>query len=107
MFKFVVMFKKPSKPEDFENSYNDFLALVERMPNITRRQVIHVMGSPQGEAVYYRGLELYFASDEDMKAALMSTEGQEAGNELARFEEGRFEVYFSAVYEEEGGSTPQ
>lgn len=107
MFKFVVMFTKPDKPEEFENTYNDFLALVERMPSITRRQVIHVMGSPQGEAVYYRGLELYFDSDEEMKAALMSPEGQEAGNELARFGTDTFDVYFSAVYEEEGGSTPQ
>lgn len=106
MFKFVIMFKTPSEPEEFENIYNDFLALVERMPHITRRQVLHIMGSPQGEPIYYRGMELYFASNDDMKAALMSPEGQEAGNELARFEAGKFDVSFAAVYEEEGGSTP-
>ena len=107
MFKFVVMFTKPDKPEEFENTFNDFLALVERMPNITRRQIVHVMGSPQGEPLHYRGIELYFASNDEMKAALMSPPGQEAGNELARFEAGGFDVSFSAVYEEEGGSTPQ
>ena len=36
----------------------------------------------------------------------MSTAGQEAGNELARFAEGSFDVYFSEVYEEGGGQTP-
>lgn len=107
MFKFVVMFKKPDKAEEFENIYNDFLALVERIPSITRRQVLHITGSPQGEPLYYRGLELYFDSNDDMKAALMSKEGQEAGNELARFGADTFDVTFSAVYEEEGGSTPQ
>lgn len=105
MFKFVVMFKKPDKPEEFENIYNDFLGLVERMPNILRRQVLHITGSPQGEPLYYRGLELYFASQEDMKSALNSPAGQEAGNELARFGTGSFDVFFTAVYEEEGGST--
>jgi uncharacterized protein (TIGR02118 family) len=106
MFKFVVMFKKSDKPEEFENIYNDFLGLVERMPHISRRQVLHITGSPQGEPLYYRGLELYFASEDDMKAALVSPAGQEAGNELARFGVGTFDVFFSAVFEEEGGSTP-
>lgn len=105
MFKFVVMFTKPDKPEDFENSFNDFLGLVERMPHIIRRQVIHITGSPQGSPLHYRGLELYFNTEDDLKAALMSPQGQEAGNELVRFGTDSFDVYFAAIFEETGGST--
>lgn len=107
MIKFVVAFRKPQNLDDFENTYNDFLALVERMPNVQRRQVVHITGSPQGEPVYHRILETYYETDALLRQALMSKEGQEAGNELARFEEGSFDVYFAEVYEEAGGSTPQ
>lgn len=107
MIKFVVMFRRPQNEDNFDNAYNDFLALVERMPNILRRQAVHILGSPQGQAPYHRGLELYYEDEATLRTALMSAEGQEAGNELARFEDGSFDVYFSEVYEEAGGSTPQ
>lgn len=106
MIKFVVMFRAAQDEDNFDNAYNDFLALVERMPDITRRQAIHVLGSPQGDAPYHRGLELYFENQENLRASLMSVAGQEAGNELARFEDGSFDVFFSEVYEEVGSSTP-
>lgn len=106
MIKFVVAFHHPANLDQFDGVYHDFLALIENMPYITRRQVVHVYGSPQGKAPYHRVLELYFATDEELKASLRSTEGQEAGNELARFGEGLFDVFFAEVYEEEGGSTP-
>lgn len=107
MMKFCVYFRPPANLHDFEQAYTDFLALVERMPSIQRRQVLHVLGSPQGKPPYYRGLELYFADQDTLKAALMSKAGQEAGNELARFAPGSFDVFFAETYEEEGGSTPQ
>ena len=106
MYKFVIMFRQPQDEADFENAYNDFLALVERMPDIKRRQVVHVTGSPLGKPPYYRLLELYFETEDMLKAALMTQAGQEAGNELARFKRGTFDVQIAMVYEEEGGSTP-
>ena len=60
MVKFVVQFYQPSDPEAFEFVYNAFLALVERMPLITRRQVNSVLGSPFGETKIFRVLEIYF-----------------------------------------------
>lgn len=106
MIKFVVMFRETAIDENFDNAYNDFLALVERMPDITRRQAIHVIGSPNGKAPYERGLEIYFENQFLLRGSLMSKAGQEAGNELARFPDGSFDVYFSEVFEENGGSTP-
>ena len=106
MIKFMVMFRQPENAERFENRYQDFLALVERIPNIRRRQVVHVTGSPGGAPEYYRILEIYFDSLEIQNEALLSEAGQEAGAELYRLPKDSFELLYADVYEEEGGSTP-
>jgi uncharacterized protein (TIGR02118 family) len=107
MVKFMILFRPPADLEAFENSYNDFLALVERMPAIERRQVINVLGSPRGPAPYYRILEVYFESYAVLDSALKSTAGQEAGGQLATLPPGSFELMFAEVFEEMGGSTPR
>ncbi|MCY3832577.1 MAG: EthD family reductase [Chloroflexi bacterium] len=107
MIKFMILFGQPENADSFENIYQDFLALVERMPNILRRQVAHVTGSPQGSPEIYRILEIYFESTETQTEALMSAAGQEAGGELARLPGGSVQLLFAEVYEEGGGSTPE
>ncbi len=106
MIKFMVLFRQPDNAERFENIYQDFLALVERIPHIQRRQVAHVTGSPGGAAEYFRILEIYFDTLEIQNEALMSDAGQEAGAELYRLPKDSFELLYADVYEEEGGSTP-
>lgn len=108
MYKFMMIFNKPatSTMDAFENRYNDLLALVERMPNIVRRQVINVYGSPLGDPRIYRILEVYFDSREQMEDSLKSKSGQEAGTELFKFPAKSFEMVFAEVYEEVGGYTP-
>ena len=105
MIKFMILFRQPEDAEKFENVYQDFLALVERMPNILRRQVVHITGSPLGTPDFYRILELYFESVDTQLEALMSAAGQEAGKELSRLPSGTAELLFADVYEEEGSST--
>jgi uncharacterized protein (TIGR02118 family) len=107
MFKFMMLFRQPQDIAAFENSYNDLLALVERMPQVIRRQVINVVGSPAGISPYYRILEVYFADQRTMQNALLSKAGQEAGGEMSKFPAGAFEMIFADVYEEQGGSTNQ
>ncbi len=106
MIKFMVLFHQPEDAENFENVYQDFLALVERMPHIQRRQVVHVTGSPRGAPEIFRILEIYFESQERQQEALLSDVGQEAGTELSRLPSGSFELLYADVYEEEGSSTP-
>lgn len=106
MIKFMILFGQPEDAESFENVYQDFLALVERMPHILRRQVVHITGSPQGPTEFYRVLEIYFESTETQQEALMSTVGQEAGTELNRLPSESFQLLYADVYEEEGSSTP-
>lgn len=105
MVKLSVIFRIPLDADAFENRYNDLLALMERLPDITRRQVVNVIGSPTGETAYHRVLEIYFEDEATMRDALMSPAGQEAGGEIFRFPAGSFEVFFADVYEEAGGRT--
>ncbi|MAU10361.1 MAG: hypothetical protein CL607_11105 [Anaerolineaceae bacterium] len=104
MTKFVVMFHHPQDTFIFENAYTDFLALVERMPDIERRQVVHLTGSPSGQAPFFRVMELYFKDHATMEKALLTPEGQEAGNELRRFGENGITMWYGDVYEDAGGS---
>ncbi|GAB4511214.1 MAG: hypothetical protein OHK0046_09000 [Anaerolineae bacterium] len=105
MFKFMMIFYHPADLERFEDSYNDLLALVERMPQIVRRQVSSVTGTPTGSSHYYRILEVYFESQQRMNESLMSAAGQEAGGQIQTFPPGSFEMIFADVYEEAGSST--
>lgn len=106
MFKFMILFRPPAEIDPFENSYNDLLALIERMPHVVRRQVVSVIGSPLGAAPYYRILEVYFPDQATMQEALRTPQGQEAGSQMATFPGGSFEMIFAEVYEEQGGRTP-
>ena len=107
MIKFMIVFDQPEDAEKFEDFYQDFLALIERMPNILRRQVVHITGSPQGTPQFYRILEIYFETVEMQHEALLTAVGQEAGKELSRLPSGKFQLLFADVYEEAGGDTPQ
>ncbi len=105
MYKFMMLFKTPHNKEAFENSYNDLLALVERMPDIVRRQVINVDGSPAGRSPYYRILEVYFENQEKMEESLLSEAGQEAGGQINTFKKYTYEMIFAEVFEEADGQT--
>lgn len=105
MVKFMILFQSAAATPAFEDHYNTFLAQVEGMPGITRRQVIHVLGTPRGEAPVKRILEVYFDDMPHMQAALRSSEGQAAGNMLNLFPAGSVDLYFAEVFEEAGART--
>lgn len=106
MVKFIILFLKPANVEEFESAYTHFLALVEQMPDITRRQVVHVQGSPTGFAPYYRIMEIYYPDMAALESSLRSKAGQSAGAVLGnRFPARSFEAIFAEVYEEVGGKT--
>jgi hypothetical protein len=107
MVKFMIQFQRPANAGVFEDAYNAFLAAVERMPLVTRRQVVHVSGTPRGETSLHRILEVYFEDQFRLENALKSPEGQAAGGMLNRFPPGSVEMYFAEVFEEQGGHTPE
>src|SRR3990172_3369884 len=101
MYKFMILFHKPGNLAGFEHDYNSFLGLVEQMPDIRRRQVVDVVGSPKGKAIYYRILEVYFDTEESMQSSLRTQAGQLAGASLARFPAGVIDMLLANVYEED------
>ncbi|MFN8377963.1 MAG: EthD family reductase [Anaerolineae bacterium] len=105
MVKFMILFFKPGDPSRFEERYNNFLALVERMPSVQRRQVVHVLASPLGETPINRILEVYFEDYPTLEESLKSPAGQEAGKELNLLPREEFNMLFAEVYEEAGGRT--
>ena len=106
MMKLMIVFRQPAEISHFEDTYNNLLALIERMPHVIRRQVNAVTGSPTGASAFYRVLEVYFEGQQQLADSLRSERGQEAGGELGKLPAGSFEVLFADVYEEVGGSTP-
>jgi hypothetical protein len=105
MFKFMMLFRQPANIVAFENAYNELLAKVEIMPDILRRQVIHVTGSPSGQSPYYRILEVYYENEAQMRMSMLSAAGQAAGGQIQTFPVDSFEMIFAEVYEETGGQT--
>jgi hypothetical protein len=107
MFKFMIIFRQPQPQmiRPFEQTYAQLLYHIEQMPNIIRRQVVTVVGSPTGTSPYYRILEVYFADRVQMEEAMRSDAGQLAGAQLGGFAEDAFEMVFADVYEESGGKT--
>ena len=107
MFKFMILFHQPDDIMAFEPIYNQLLAMIETMPDVTRRQVNSVSGSPTGKSPYYRILEVYYENQQTMNNSLNSDAGQEAGSQLNALPDGSFEMIFAEVYEEAGGFTPE
>ena len=105
MVKFMILFQRPENLAVFEGNYNRFLALIEHMPFITRRQVIHILGSPRGETNLFRVLEVYFESHALLEESLRSPDGQAAGQTLSNFPANSVEMLFAEVFEESGGQT--
>jgi len=110
MVKFMMIFHTPDADITmFEQGYARFLGMVEQIPDVQRRQVVNVLGSPEGQSPYHRILELYFTDRATMTAALNTEAGQIAGAglyEVFRPLGYTFETLFADVYEEAGGSTP-
>jgi uncharacterized protein (TIGR02118 family) len=100
MVKMTILFRHPLDEANFEQHYVDALALIEKLPNIQRRQACLVLGSPSGSSPYRRILELYFEDNDQMDAALRSAEGAAAGALLMRTVGRDVEIIFADVYEE-------
>ena len=106
MIKLTILYRKPEDLAAFEEYYIANLALMERIPGVLRREVSVVYGAPGGEAAYHRMLELYFEDKEALTTGLSSEAGQAAGHHLMQHTAQLAELFFSEVFEEDGGATP-
>jgi uncharacterized protein (TIGR02118 family) len=106
MIKLTILYRKPDDLSAFEAFYIPNLALMERIPGVIRREVSVVYGAPGGEAAYHRMLELYFEDKDTLTTGMTSEAGQAAGHHLMQHAAQLAELFFSEVFEEAGGSTP-
>ncbi|GAA0216483.1 EthD family reductase [Saccharothrix mutabilis subsp. mutabilis] len=87
MIKYIALYRKPSDPEAFDEAYfASHLPLVSKTPGLLRAEVAKVgrvfVPGFLGEHEPHLVAEMYFASEQDMKAAFKSPEWQASGANL-------------------------
>ncbi|CAL9640874.1 hypothetical protein SUDANB95_06312 [Actinosynnema sp. ALI-1.44] len=87
MIKYIALYRKPSDPESFDEAYlASHLPLVSKTPGLLRAEVAKVgrvfVPGFLGEHEPHLVAEMYFASEQDMKAAFKSPEWQASGANL-------------------------
>ncbi len=79
----MLIFSPPSNPEVFEHRWSEkFVPAVERMQGIRRISVSRVTDAPHANTRVYLIHELYFDGKQELRSALASSEGQQAGEVL-------------------------
>ena len=77
MIKITVLYGHPDDPAAFERHFDDVhIPLVNAMPNLRRFEKALVVATSDGSAPpYYRVVELYFDSEEELQASRATPEG--------------------------------
>ncbi len=91
MYKLIILFSSPDKMGAFEQDWQKFLSLAEKMPGLRREAVSRVertVFALAGEPIY-KIHELLFDSKDALEAAINSPAGQAAGQWLQEFTRGR------------------
>jgi uncharacterized protein (TIGR02118 family) len=92
MHKLIILFYQPLDWGAFEQGWQKFLGLAEKMPGLRKESVAEVgqlIYGPERQR-YAKIHELYFDSLQHLETALRSEAGQAAGEWLHQFTHGRF-----------------
>jgi uncharacterized protein (TIGR02118 family) len=85
----TVAYGHPSDPPTFDAYYQStHLPLAKKVPGLVNLTARHCASLDDQQPPYYLLVELAFTSQEDMNAALQSTEGQAAAGDIANFADG-------------------
>ena len=92
MHKLIILFSQPSDPLAFLTGWQAFLHMAEQMPGLRRETVSLIEDVVYGEDKLrpFKIHELYFDDRAALDAALASDAGQQAGEWLHQFTEGKF-----------------
>ena len=86
MVKLIVIFRQIEEPStEYDQAYNHFLILLDRLPGMRRKAVDTVYAGPGGPAPFGAVVEVVFDSPEALQTALISPAGVEAGQYLLEF----------------------
>jgi uncharacterized protein (TIGR02118 family) len=101
MFKLVILIEPQIDMLKFEQSWPEFLRQAEKMPGLRRESASPVYARLHGNSQVAMIHELYFDSPDDLREALGSPAGQEAGRILQTITGGKFTLLFADHLEDE------
>jgi uncharacterized protein (TIGR02118 family) len=91
MYKIVILFEQHPDEQGFQENWQKFMGLAEKLPRLRREivsRVDQVVFAPDGRR-YTRVHELIFDSRDALETALQSQPGKAAGQYLQDFTQGR------------------
>jgi len=105
MFKFVTIYRRVDDEGLLETFFaGTHLRLSEQLPGLVKSEVSRVAGKPGGESRFHLMYELYFESEDDFRAAIVSEPGAQLVQALKTWADARIiSWFFSESFEEEAG----
>jgi uncharacterized protein (TIGR02118 family) len=101
MNKLIVIFHTPPDVMAFEKNWSErFVSKAEKMPDLKRVSVTRIYGGPAGEVDIHLIHEFFFEDVQSVRQAMLSPEGQEAGQELLSFANDYVTICFGEHLEE-------
>jgi uncharacterized protein (TIGR02118 family) len=99
MIKLTVLYGHPDDPAAFEQHFNAVhVPLVQKMPNLRRFEKALVAATRDGTPPpYYRVVELYFDSEEELQASWATPEGRAPGEDVPNYATGGATVLIAAI----------
>jgi uncharacterized protein (TIGR02118 family) len=99
VIKITVLYGHPDDPAAFERHFDDVhIPLVNAMPNLRRFEKALVVATSDGSAPpYYRVVELYFDSEEELQASRATPEGRAPGEDVPNYATGGATVLIAVV----------
>ncbi|MBU8878662.1 EthD family reductase [Bacillus sp. FJAT-29790] len=87
MIKLIALYKHPENKDAFDEHYfNTHAPLTAKIPGLRKMEVTKIVGSPMGgEGKYYLMCEMYYDSQEALKAAMKTDEGKASGKDVMSF----------------------
>ena len=101
MIKITVLYGHPDDPAAFEQHFDErHIPLVEKMPNLRRFEKALVVATPDGSRPpYYRVVELYFDSEEELQGSMATPEGRAPGEDVPNYATGGATVLIAELPE--------
>lgn len=101
MVKLVILIGPLEDPLDFDNRWPEFLHLAESLPGLLRETSSRVDQFLYGKAAYNLIHELYFATRQELQAAMTSPAGEAAGRMLQQISRGQVTLLIADHREDE------
>ncbi|MGE5221748.1 MAG: EthD family reductase [Omnitrophica WOR_2 bacterium] len=100
MYKLVILIEPFPEWQKLDEGWPEFLHLSEEMPGLRREASSQVLETLFGNGLYVRMHELFFDSEEGLRAAMASPPGQAAGRLLQQITHGNL-VLFIAEHQQD------